>query len=402
MSSRQPDSAPRRATQSEGALTRNWSPEQSLPRRSSSFPSRYLRVFLLTGIPSCVALALLWRERTLGPWLALLPFLLIHGLIPALDHLLGPDPTPAISRNQLSRTAQRWKAMDWPVFCLPAWLLTLFGTVTVLALGGAEAGAGPQAGSGAGLIWWFAAFSVGAAGGILAINPAHELIHRSSPFQRRCGGWLLAAVCYGAFKIEHVRGHHLWVGTDRDTASAYLGQNLYHFIIRSVAGTLSNALRLENKRCANARHQGLARILHNEFWQLNALSVLFAAAIYLIDGWRGVGFFALVSLIAVLELEIINYIEHYGLRRKRGADGRYEPVTEQHSWNVNQPIANSFLFNLQRHSDHHMNPGREYLALRSLDKAPQLPAGYGSMVLLALIPPLWFKIMNPRVEMLNP
>ena len=110
------------------------------------------------------------------------------------------------------------------------------------------------------------------------------------------------------------------------------------------------------------------------------------------------GLFLIASLVAIVELEIINYIEHYGLNREKQISGRFVKVTEQHSWNVNTPIANTFLFNLQRHSDHHMNAGREYLALRDMPDAPRLPGGYGAMVLLALVPPLWFKVMNKALD----
>lgn len=309
------------------------------------------------------------------PVLILLPLFLVHGLIPLLDALLPADTLASFDRQNGPPLAQTLNAFDWPTWCLPAWYVSLFSTIWV----------GQHL---SGWTWLFAAVSLGATGGILAINASHELIHRKSVWQRRAGGFLLAGVCYGAFKIEHVRGHHLWVATDKDAASAKRGQLLYSFMIKSMIGTIANAWRLEKDK----------PLLKNEFWRLNGLSVCVGAGLYFATGWSGLGLFLIASLVAIIELEIINYIEHYGLNREQEPNGRFIKVTEQHSWNVNTPIANTFLFNLQRHSDHHMNAGREYLALRDMPDAPRLPGGYGAMVLLAMVPPLWFKVMDKALD----
>ena len=332
---------------------------------------RYLWVFSLAGLPAtaCV-MAAHWHWAFIT-----LPILLIHVGIPALDALLPADTAQAFERANAPALADKLKAFDWPVWCLPAWYVAVFSTTWFSQ-------------DLSGLTWVLAGVSLGATGGILAINAAHELIHRKSPQQRRAGGWLLAGVCYGAFKTEHVRGHHLWVATERDTASAKRGQLLYTFMVKSIIGTVVNAWRLEKTK----------PVLQNEFWRLNGLSVLLATGIYFAAGLVGLGLFLIASFVAIVELEIINYIEHYGLNREQESNGRFVKVTEQHSWNVNTPIANTFLFNLQRHSDHHMNAGREYLALRDMVDAPRLPSGYGAMVLMALVPPLWFKVMNKALD----
>ena len=292
-----------------------------------------------------------------------------------MDALVPADTAQAFDRPTAPPLAAQLKAFEWPIWCLPGWYIAVVSTIWFSQ-------------DLSGWTWVLAGVSLGATGGILAINAAHELIHRKSIWQRRAGGWLLAGVCYGAFKTEHVRGHHLWVATERDTASAKRGQLLYTFMVKSIIGTIVNAWRLEREK----------PLLQNEFWRLNALSLLFAVTIFFTAGLAGLGLFLIASCVAIIELEIINYVEHYGLNREQDSNGRFVKVTEQHSWNVNTPIANTFLFNLQRHSDHHMNPGREYLALRDMVDAPRLPGGYGSMVLLALIPPLWFKVMDKALD----
>jgi len=317
------------------------------------------------------------------PWQAWLPLLAIHLAVPLLDALVGTDGrTPRAGRPH---PLNRWL----PVACLPAWLLAL----------GAAAALSPVL---AGWAWWGLAASTGAAGGIVAINVAHELVHRASRLERSVGGWLLATVGYGAFKVEHVRGHHLRVATADDPATARIGESLWRFVPRSVVGTLGHAWRLESARVA-ARHPGrgsraaLARLLHHETAGWIAASLALAAAAGLAWGTASVGFLAVVATIAVFELEAVNYIEHYGLRRARAPDGRWEPVDHRHSWNADTTVVNAFLLNLQRHSDHHAHGGRPYTALASDPRAPQLPAGYGAMVLLALVPPLWRAVMDPRV-----
>ncbi|UCE32615.1 MAG: alkane 1-monooxygenase [Burkholderiales bacterium] len=306
---------------------------------------------------------------------AWMPVLMVHLLVPLLDLWIGEDDFAPVDDPGRGRIA-RWL----PLLCLPAWFALLAGSAWL-------------AQSMDGLAWWGMAVSTGVVGGLLAINPAHELIHRNTRLERAAGGLLLAGVAYGAFKIEHVRGHHAWVATERDTASARLGESVYPFVLRSMRGTVLNAWRLEQARLARLG----AAWWRSQWWLWNGLTLLIATALALAFGWQALGLFAAASLVAVFELEIINYIEHYGLARRRAADGRYEPVSACHSWNANTAVVNAFLFNLQRHSDHHAHAGKDYLALRSEPQAPQLPWGYGAMVLLALVPPLWRRVMDHRV-----
>lgn len=236
--------------------------------------------------------------------------------------------------------------------------------------------------------------TVGIVGGI-AINAAHELGHRRASAEKRLSKIALAQTGYGHFFVEHNRGHHLRVATVEDPASARLGESVYHFIPRSVLGGLRSAWHLEGTRLAQAGRSRFS--LRNDI--LNAW--LLTAAIFVgLVAWFGpviIPWLLGQAIIGVCLLETVNYLEHYGLRRQRLADGRYERVGQRHSWNSDTLIANVFLYHLQRHSDHHANPQKRYQTLQHSDQAPQLPTGYGSMLVLAWCPPLWRRVMDPRV-----
>jgi alkane 1-monooxygenase len=256
--------------------------------------------------------------------------------------------------------------------------------------------------------WWFAnapldpvgvlgwGLSQGVVGGVLAINTAHELIHKDSRLEQTVGGLLLASVGYHGFKIEHLRGHHVHVSTPEDASSARFGQSVWDFLPRAMVLNTRNAWTLEAERL---RKLGLP-VLHwrNEMLRWTALWLALIALIALWLGLPGVVFFLLQGVVAAGTLEVINYIEHYGLERRRLADGRFERTTHLHSWNSDYRLSNLMLFQLQRHSDHHAFPKRPYAILRHHADSPQLPGGYAAMFLLALVPPLWFRVINPRVR----
>ncbi|RPH64028.1 MAG: alkane 1-monooxygenase [Burkholderiales bacterium] len=347
--------------------------------RSSAQPSfrwRYLLVFLLVVGPIVSWLLDPAGFLAGGSWLG---FLMIHLLVPALDALIGEDDESPLRgpTHRLNRLL--------PLLCLPAWYLLMFWAMTIEAAASARG-------------WWGLALSLGASGGILAINAGHELIHRPSRAERTAGALLLIGVCYGAFKIEHVRGHHLRVATPLDSASARRGESVYAFIPRSVLGTLRHAWTIERDRLVAAGTSIWS--WRNEWLRLAAGSLALALLVGAGFGATALAMFLVASAVAIVELEVINYIEHYGLERRQLPDGRFEPVTPAHSWNANTGIVNAFLFNLQRHADHHAHAGRDYLHLRSLPQAPTLPAGYGAMVLAALVPPLWRRLMEPRLQRL--
>jgi len=204
---------------------------------------------------------------------------------------------------------------------------------------------------------------------------------------------------YGHFYIEHNRGHHVRVATPEDPASSRVGESFYRFWPRTVFGSIASAWRLERKRYGRRdRHPyRLGNDVLNA-WLMSA--VLWAAMIV----WLGVGIVPYLLIQAVIGfslLEVVNYMEHYGmLRQKVGAPDRrrYERVDPSHSWNSNNIATNVLLYHLQRHSDHHANPTRRYQTLRDFAESPVLPTGYAGMILLALVPPLWRRVMDPRVR----
>jgi alkane 1-monooxygenase len=240
------------------------------------------------------------------------------------------------------------------------------------------------------------AMAVGAIGGMCAAPVAHELMHRSGWLATAAAEMQMMLLTYPHFCIEHIEGHHYNVGTPADPVSARAGETLYQFYPRAVCGSLASAWRLEAARLKRA---GVGPVHpRNRMIRYAAGQTIVYAVIGWLAGPGGAGFFALQSVIAFSIVETINYVEHYGLTRREVAPGCYEPVTPEHAWNSSHRISNWLLFNVAFHSDHHCDTGRAYSSLRHLDEAPQLPAGYFSMFVLALIPPLWHRVMDPRVD----
>lgn len=239
-------------------------------------------------------------------------------------------------------------------------------------------------------------YAVGLTSGTIGFTIAHELVHRPHRAERCLGLVVLATVSYMHFRIEHVLGHHRRVATPDDPATARLGESVYAFIPRAVIGGVRGAWRLERRRLA---HRGTAAgFVENHVLRYAAIQAAVAAAVLAWSGAAGLAFFLAQGAIAVIVLESVNYIEHYGLVRRRVAPGRYEPVTVRHSWNTSHRLTNWYLFNLGRHADHHVFPGRRYGELRHAGESPQLPAGYFAMGVLSLAPPLWRRVMDPRVR----
>jgi alkane 1-monooxygenase len=313
-----------------------------------------------------------------GPMLAFV-------VIPVLDHFVGAD-----AENPPDR-ALTWLESDrfyrWITYLyLPSQYLSLVFACWLWAGGGWVA---MTIGDKIGLM-----ATVGIIGGV-SISAAHELGHRRAKLERRLSKLALAQTGYGHFFVEHNRGHHARVATPEDPASSRFGESLYRFVPRSVAGGVLSAWRIEGARFARmdkSRWSFRNDVLNA--WLLTAalfagLSVWFGATV--------LPWLAGQAVIGFCILETVNYLEHYGLRRQRTADGRYERVRAAHSWNSNTVVANVVLFHLQRHSDHHAHPIRRFQALRHWDEAPQLPTGYTTMMLLALVPPLWRRVMDWRV-----
>lgn len=236
--------------------------------------------------------------------------------------------------------------------------------------------------------------SAGISSGAFGITAAHELIHQRK-FERLLSRLVLFTVSYPHFCIEHVHGHHIHVATPRDPASAKFGQNIYSFFFTSIVGSFKSAWIIEKQRLSRKKLKKYS--LNNIIIQDFLIQLIIISTIIYFFNFYGLLFFILQSLIAILELEVINYIEHYGLKRKEISPGNFEKTNSSHSWNSNHIFSNYSLFNLPLHSDHHKYAGRRYFQLRHDDKSPQLPYGYSLMVIIALIPVLWKKIMDPLV-----
>jgi len=208
------------------------------------------------------------------------------------------------------------------------------------------------------------------------------------------GKLLLMTVSYMHFSVEHNSGHHVHVCTPEDPASARLGESFYAFVPRSVLGSFKSAWRLEGRRL-KGKGCSVGSPQNQMFWFV-LLPLLVVTILGILLGVSAVIYFLVQSVIAVSQLEGVNYVEHYGLQRKQISPGRYERVTLAHAWNSSHKLTNLFLFRLQLHSDHHVSPLRRYQILRNFEKSPRLPMGYTGMLLLVLIPPLWRKVMDPR------
>lgn len=324
-----------------------------------------------------LALDLGWR---IGWWLGPIWILVI---VPALDLLMGTDTSnpPASAEPQLERDPYyRW--------CTYLFLPLQYGSLLFACW---IASQHPQ------LPWvdWLGfALTVGAVGGI-AINTSHELGHKKPQVERWLAKIALAQTAYGHFFVEHNRGHHTRVATPEDPASARLGESFWAFWPRTVVGSVRSAWQIERKRLARHRHGPWTwrnDVLHS--W---AMTLLLFGGLTAAFGWPILGFLALQALFGFSLLEVVNYLEHYGLLRQSDGEGHYVRCNPQHSWNSNHIASNLLLYNLERHSDHHAWPARRYQALRHFAEAPQLPTGYGGMLVLAVFPPLWRAVMDKRV-----
>lgn len=315
-------------------------------------------------------------------WVTFLPLIYSFVVLPTLDLVFGEDksspPVEIIDQMERDPYYRILLHLSVPLFWLgmlvPAWLV---GTQD--------------------LPWWsiiVLAVGVGFSSGT-AITVGHELGHKTSKVDRFSAVWALAISGYGHFCVEHNRGHHTWVATPEDPASARLNESVYRFAVREIPGTVSRGWRQEKDRLSR---KGLSPWhWSNEILRGYAITVIVDLALIIAFGWIMVPFLLIQNFVGWYALTEANYVEHYGLKRKKNANGRYEPVQPYHSWNTNHIVSNLMLFHLQRHSDHHANPMRPYQALRSFDELPSLPSGYPGSFLLAAIPPLWFRIMNPKV-----
>jgi alkane 1-monooxygenase len=311
-----------------------------------------------------------------------LPLLISYGLMPLLDFLIGEDennPPEAVVPQLEEDRYFRW--LTWVT--VPLHFVALIGCAWWV---------GTQD-----LAWWavlMLAYVAGTDSG-LGINTGHELGHKYTRVEQWLARLVLAVPAYGHFTVEHGRGHHRWVSTPEDHASSRMGENIYRFALRELSGGIHRAWQLERERL---RQEGRsAWSVHNTLLQSYAITAALQLGLVAAFGWIMLPFLAVHNAVAWWQLTSANYVEHYGLLRARLPSGNYEAPQPYHSWNTNHLVTNLALFHLQRHSDHHAHPSRRYQSLRHFPDLPQLPSGYFGMFPLAYIPPLWFKVMDPRL-----
>jgi alkane 1-monooxygenase len=338
-----------------------------------------LKYLIAYSIPFSAFLAIQWVG-----WWSWATVVLAFGVFPLLDLIVPFSAANYSEEEEENRLANRF--FDWLLYFCPficfALLYAYFQRISSADLGLFER---------IGLT-----LSLGVVLGALGINVSHELGHRASKWEHLLAKAGLLPVLYQHFFIEHNRGHHKAVGTDEDPASARKNESLYAFFIRSITGQYRNAWKLEEKRLAKKGKPSFS--WDNGMIRFTVYQASYLLAVGWVFGWGTIPYAMSVALIGVLLLENINYIEHYGLRRAVLANGRPERVRPKHSWNSDHEMGRIVLFELTRHSDHHYLASRKYQILRHLDESPQLLTGYPGSMLLALIPPLWFYLMNERLE----
>lgn len=332
------------------------------------------------GTLPLIVLAAAWG----GWWWLLLPGY-AWLLVTALDGLFGLDESNA---DPMTDT----RALFWhravTIVWFPLQFAAIFGAIWYATHAGHLSG-----GERLGLF-----FGIGVLSGTIGFVYAHELVHQKTALERWLGDLLLASVLYSHFRTEHLLVHHSWVSTPRDAVTARYNEGFWRFFARVLRDGPVSAWHAETRRLARAGRKPWDR--RNPFWRYALLQGGMIVLALALGGAQGLALFLFQALVAVWQLEVVNYVEHYGLTRKHLGEGRYEHIMPRHSWNASHKATNWLLINLQRHSDHHVKPDRRFPLLQThgSDQAPQLPFGYPAMTIMAMVPPLWRRRMNPRVR----
>ncbi len=331
-------------------------------------------------VPTLPLIALILVEATGSGALWFIGPVLLFVVFPVIDLLIGTD-----TRNPPDDVIAWLEADRYYRWCTYAFIPLQYATLVLACWlwGSGDLSVVDSVGL---------ALTVGMVSGI-AINTAHELGHKRVSLERRLSKVALAQSAYGHFFIEHNRGHHVRVATPEDPASSRMGESFYAFLPRTVLGSLRSAWRLESARLA--RLDSGPWSFRNDILVAWSMTVVLFGVLAIAFGPVVLAYLAIQAVVGFCLLEFVNYLEHYGLLRYKREDGRFERTRPEHSWNSNNVASNVLLYHLQRHSDHHANPVRRYQALRHDDAAPQLPTGYAGMIVLAAIPPLWRRVMDP-------
>ena len=340
----------------------------------SKHPAKYLAVFTLP--------ILAYVSFNSYGWMTFLPIMEAFVLIPLLELLIKPDASNLAEETE--KEIARSRVYDYFVYGIVPIQFFLLGTfllsmndpnlTTVDIIGRLSA--------------------MGLMCGVYGINVAHELGHRSKGYEQTMSKLLLMTSMYMHFFIEHNRGHHKRVSTHEDPSSARYGESLYSFWFRSTVFSYLSAWRLERKRLAK---KGISTFsFHNEMLRFQLIQLAFLTTIWYFFGPITMLYFLGAATMGFLLLETVNYIEHYGLTREQKEKG-YQRVMPRHSWNSDHVVGRIMLFELSRHSDHHYLASRKYQILRHMEDSPQMPTGYPGMMLLALVPPLWYNVMHNRL-----
>lgn len=334
---------------------------------------------------SLMLIPLAWLGAIIGGWTVILMPLATWYLFSAIDAIAGAyDANADLDTTEDELFWYRAVTIIWA----PLQFVTLFGVIWYVTstshLGTLEV-----------LVLFF---GLGVMSGTVGIVYAHELAHQKPKFERRLGDILLSMVLYSHFRSEHLLVHHRYVGTPRDPVTARYNEGFHRYFPRVLRQQPISAFKAEAAMLA--RKSLPWHHYSNPFWLYAALQGVMLLLAVLIGGFAGLGLFVLQAVVAMWQLELVNYVEHYGLTRKHLGEGKYEHVLPRHSWNAAQLGSNWLLINLQRHSDHHYKPDRRFPLLQTYAEvdAPQLPYGYPIMTMAAMIPPVWRRVMNPRVR----
>lgn len=321
-----------------------------------------------------------------GVWVVL-PILVTWGVFAALDAALDTDTGTGTLDPETAESALYWHRMItliWP----PLQAAAIFGLIWYI----------PRSTHLTGVEIYLLTLGMGVLSGTIGIVYAHELMHQRARLERWLADLLMGMVLYGHFRSEHLLVHHRYVGTPHDPASARFNESFWRFYPRVLRQSLLSAFRAERAMLARKGQRWWHR--SNPFWRYGVIQAACLLLAFALGGGLGVVLFVLQALAAIFQLELVNYVEHYGLTRKYLGKGAYEHTKPRHSWNATHTASNWLLINLPRHSDHHYKPNRRFPLLQtySEEEAPRLPYSYPVMTLMALHPRMWRAVMNPKVR----